>query len=93
MHLKLTAARARGLSFPERAHTPLSLSLSPSLFAASALFWKELCFQLKHRYVASLVLHASIADIKAQLLSLSYALAYLILSEDGTIKNQDFCAD
>ncbi len=60
-------ASARSLSFPARAHTSLSLSLS-----ASALFWKELRFQLKHRYVASLILHASIAEITAQLLSLSY---------------------
>ncbi len=65
MHLKLTAARARGLSLS----------------------------QLAHRYVASLILHAGIAEIAAQLLSLSYALAYLILSDDGTIINQDFCAD
>ncbi len=56
-------------------------------FSASALFnacthlslcvcfasrWNELRFQLKHWYVASLILHANIAEITA-LLSLSYA--------------------
>ncbi len=41
--------------------THLSLSLS-----ASALL------SLKHRYVASLILHASMAKITAQLMSLSY---------------------
>ncbi len=34
--------------------------------------WKELRFQLKHRYIASLILHTSIAEIIAQLLSLTY---------------------
>ncbi len=39
---------------------------------------------LLHRYyVASLILHASIAEITAQLLSLSYV--YLISSDDGAI--------
>ncbi len=39
---------------------------------------------VKHRYyVASLILHASIAEITAQLLSLSYV--YLISSDDGAI--------
>ncbi len=38
----------------------------------------------KHRYyVASLILHASKAEITAQLFSLSYV--YLILSDDGSI--------
>ncbi len=71
MHLKLTATRARGLSFPAR--TPLSLSLSLS---ASALYSERLkgaALSVKHRYyVASLILHAGIAEITAQLLSLSY---------------------
>ncbi len=63
------------LSFPE--HTPLSLSLSAValLSARAPLYisgWKELRFQLKHRYVSSLILHASIAEIIAQLLSWSY---------------------
>ncbi len=38
--------------------------------------------------VASLILHASIAEITAQLLSLSDV--YLISSHDGSIINQDF---
>ncbi len=39
---------------------------------------------VKHRYyVASLILHASIAEITAQLLPLSYM--YLISSDDGLI--------
>ncbi len=39
---------------------------------------------VKHRYyVASLILHASIAKITAPLLSLSYV--YLISSDDGSI--------
>ncbi len=39
---------------------------------------------VKHRYyVASLILHTSIAEITAQLLSLSYV--YLISSDDGAI--------
>ncbi len=54
-------------------HTTLSLSLSlcvcsvPRAAERSCAF----CFQLKHRYVASLILHAIIAEITAQLLSLS----------------------
>ncbi len=39
---------------------------------------------------ASLILHASIAEITAQLLSLSYV--YLISSDDGSII-MIFCAD
>ncbi len=66
MHLKLAAARARGLSFPARALVHTSLS-----FCAYDLFPRvaenELRFQLKHRYVASLILHASIAEITALL--------------------------
>ncbi len=39
---------------------------------------------VKHRYyVSSLILHASIAEITAQLLSSSYV--YLISSDDGSI--------
>ncbi len=62
--------------------TPLSLSLSRS---ASAQRREEQGFNsVKHRYyVASLILHASIAEITAQLLSLSYV--YLISSDDGAI--------
>ncbi len=62
---------ARSL-FPS-ARTPLSLSLSLS---ASALYSERLkgaALSVKHRYyVASLILHAGIAEIAAQLLSLSY---------------------
>ncbi len=64
----------------------MMVSLSPSL-SASALFsarQRGPALSVKHRYyVASLILHASIADITAQLLSLSYV--YLILSDDGSI--------
>ena len=57
-------------------------SLFPSartlLSLRSARGWKELRFQLKHWYVASLILHISITEITAQLLSSSYSVAYLI---------------
>ncbi len=71
----------------QRAHLSLSLSLSLSL-CASALFsarQRGAALSVKHRYyVASLILHdASIADITAQLLPLSYV--YLISSDDGSI--------
>ncbi len=66
--------------------TPLSLSLSLSL-STSALFSERrrgAALSVKHRYyVASLILHASIAKITAQLLSLSYV--YLISSDDSSI--------
>ncbi len=64
-----------------RAH----LSLSLSLRLLSARQREEQRFNsVKHRYyVASLILHASIAEITAQLLSLSYV--YLISSDDGAI--------
>ncbi len=66
-----------------RAH--LSLFLSLSLRLLSARQREEQRFNsVKHRYyVASLILHASIAEITAQLLSLSYV--YLISSDDGAI--------
>ncbi len=49
----------------------------------------ELCFPLSVKsFVTSLILHASIAEITAQLLSL--CVACLILSEDDSIINQDF---
>ncbi len=65
----------------QRAH----LSLSLSLCLLSARQGEEQRFNsVKHRYyVASLILHASIAEIIAQLLSLSYV--YLISSDDGAI--------
>ncbi len=74
------------------ARTPLSLSLSFSLSLSrslsalsSARGREEQRFNsVKHRYyVASLILHASIAEITAQLLSLSYV--YLISSDNGEI--------
>ncbi len=69
----------------QRAHTSLSLSLSLSASAQRTAGREEQRFNsVKHRYyVASLILHASIAEITAQLLSLSYV--YLILSVDGAI--------
>ncbi len=62
-----------------RAHLSLALRL------LSARQREEQRFNsVKHRYyVASLILHASIAEITAQLLSLSYV--YLISSGDGAI--------
>ncbi len=96
MRITDTAAPARGLALPARAHTPLSLcvcsarthlslSLSLALRLLSARQREEQRFNsVKHRYyVASLILHASIAEITAQLLSLSYV--YLISSDDGAI--------
>ncbi len=57
--------------------TPLSLSLFSTWRRGAAL-------SVKHRYyVASLILHASVAKITARLLSLSYV--YLISSDDGSI--------
>ncbi len=81
----------------QRAHLSLSLSmrllcsarahlsLFLSLCVCSAHGREEQRFNsVKHRYyVASLILHASIAEITAQLLSLSYV--YLISSDDGAI--------
>ncbi len=67
----------------QRARTSLSLSLSLRLLSARQR--EEQRFNsVKHRYyVASLILHASIAEITAQLLSLSYV--YLISSDNGAI--------
>ncbi len=63
----------------------VSLSLFLSLRLLSARQREEQRFNsVKHRYyVASLILHASIAEITAQLLSSSYV--YLISSDDGAI--------
>ncbi len=90
-------ASARSCSPSTRAHTSLSLrllcsarahislSLSLALRLLSAWQREEQRFNsVKHRYyVASLILHESIAEITAQLLSLSYV--YLISSDDGAI--------
>ncbi len=88
-HLSLSRSLSLSLSLsasaPFSARTPLSLSLSLSLRLLSARQREEQRFNsVKHRYyVASLILHASIAEITAQLLSLSYV--YLISSDDGAI--------
>ncbi len=96
-------ASARSCSPSTRKHLSLSLCVS-ALFSAltplslalrllSARQREEQRFNsVKHRYyVASLILHASIAEITAQLLSLSYV--YLISSDDGAIIMIFFCAD
>ncbi len=62
VHLKLTATRG-DVSFP--ACTSLSLC---ALFCE---WLKGAALQLKHRYVASINVHTSVAKITAQLLSLS----------------------
>ncbi len=77
--------RARSCSPGARTQTSLSLALS---LCASALFSaqrREQHFQLNTDIMlfASLIWHASIAEITAQLLFLSYV--YLILSDDGSI--------
>ncbi len=61
-----------GSLFPS-AHTSLSLlSLSLGICSVSVQRAAESsCALLNHRYVASLIFHASIAEITAQLLSLS----------------------
>ncbi len=80
-HLSLSLSLSASALFSAR--TPLSLSLSLRLLSARQR--EEQRFNsVKHRYyVASLILHASIAEITAQLLSLSYV--YLISSDDGAI--------
>ncbi len=80
-HLSLSVSLSASALFS--ASTPLSLSLS--LCGCSTIGREEQRFNsVKHRYyVASLILHASIAEITAQLLSLSYV--YLISSDDGAI--------
>ncbi len=76
------SASAQFLS--QRAHTPLSLSLRLLSFSSARGREEQRFNSVKHRYyVASLILHASIAEITAQLLSLSYV--YLISSDDGAI--------
>ncbi len=90
-HTSLSLSLSLRLICSERAHTSLSLSLSLSLHLLSARQREKQRFNsVKHRYyVASLILHASIAEITAQLLSLSYV--YLISSEDGAIIMIIFC--
>ncbi len=82
-----TDARARGLAFTARAHTSLSLSLSLSLSASDQFLFSarqpaeksSALIQLNTDIIllAYLILHdASIAEITAKLLSLSYV--YLV---------------
>ncbi len=80
-HTPLSLSLSLCVCSVQRAHTPLSLSLR----LLSARQREEQRFNsVKHRYyVASLILHESIAEITAQLLSLSYV--YLISSDDGAI--------
>ncbi len=84
-HTSLSLSLSLSASDLFRARTHLSVSLSLSLHLLSARQREKQRFNsVKHRYyVASLILHASIAEITAQLLSLSYV--YLISSEDGAI--------
>ncbi len=94
--IAVTAARARGLAVPACAHLSLSLwvssvqrvhnSISLSLCASDRCSaWQLRCSALSQTryYVASLILHASIAEITAQLLPLCYV--YMISSDDGSI--------
>ncbi len=81
--------REREVLLSQRAHTPLSLAASAQ-FLFSERQRSSALIQLNRYYVASLILHASIAEITAQLLSLSYV--YLISSDDGAII-MIFCAD
>ncbi len=77
-------ASARSCSTSARTHLSLSLSLSASAQFLFSERQRGVALSVKHRYyVASLILHASIAEITAQLLSLSYV--YLISSDDGAI--------
>ncbi len=81
-------ASARSCSPSARTHLSLSLSLSLSLCVCSVSLQRaaersSALIQLNRYYVASLILHASIAEITAELLSLSYV--YLISSDDGAI--------
>ncbi len=84
--------RERGLAFPARAHLSRALSHSVCLLSFCSVHGREEQFnfsffiQLNTDIIllASLILHASIAKITAQLLSLSYV--YLISrSDDGSI--------
>ncbi len=85
-HLSLSLSASALFS----ARTPLSLSLSLCVCSARGRERSSALIQLNRYYVASLILHASRAEITAQLLSLSYV--YLISSDDGAII-MIFCAD
>ncbi len=76
--------RARSCSPSARTHLSLSLSLHLLSFCSARGREEQRFNSVKHRYyVASLILHASIAEIISQLLSLSYV--YLISSDDGAV--------
>ncbi len=88
MHLKmLTAARARGLSFPARAQ--LSLSLSLHLFC-SASGWKELRFPLSVKSCRFSNFTCKYSRNHSTAIVFVLCVAYLIFSDDGSIINQDF---
>ncbi len=81
MHLKLTAARARGLSFPAHAYLSLSLcvcSVQRAVKTQICCFSNFTCKYSRNHSTAIVFI---------------LCVAYLILSDDGTIINQDFCAD
>ncbi len=82
-HLSLSLSLSLCVCSVQRAHTSLSLSLSLCVCSACGRERSSALIQLNRYYVASLILHASIAEITAQLLSLSYV--YLISSDDGAI--------
>ncbi len=84
-HLSLSPSLSASAQFlSQRAHLSLSLSLCVCSVSLQRAAEEQRFNSVKHRYyVASLILHASIAEITAQLLSLSYV--YLISSDDGVI--------
>ncbi len=80
--------RARSCSPSARTHLSLSLSVRLLSFCSASGREEQRFNSVKHSllhryYVAALILHASIAEITAQLLSLTYV--YLISSDDGAI--------
>ncbi len=83
---RFSHASARSCFPITHTHTPLSLSLCICLVSVQRAAEKSSAFiQLNTDILlrASQILHASIAKITAQLLSLSYV--YLILSDNGSI--------
>ncbi len=75
---------------PQRTHlSPLSPLSASAQFSPACGREEQRFNSVKHRYyVASLILHSSIAEITAQLLSLSYV--YLISSDDGSYYKSEF---
>ncbi len=89
-HLSVSLSLSASDLFSARTHLSVSHAFSLRLLSARQRE-KQRFNSVKHRYyVASLILHASIAEITAQLLSLSYV--YLISSDDGAII-MIFCTD